>query len=509
MTDAARESGKHTPDRQGAAKPSAGVFVVSFLGAVAAAAAAFGLGGTLGVAVGVVVGLASAGICTALAAQAAGAPAAKVSALLDIALSDQAPNEPPASFRTEPWQSLYREVASSAAAQRASAMALLELEKVRRDQDDSPTEPEVHEPRPAYAADELIGSDEAVPPTAPYDREVGRKAVGTLRTYDEGLASLETDLAAVLRTLQSGSTPAGNGGNGSPAAMVDALVRTAADGIEDLAAGLMRANELTGVAEKVTNRATLLALNAALEATRSGSEAFASIAEETRRLAEYAREATDTISRLSSEIEFKVGDTIASIQSSSEDAKAAVASIGTDADVGAPAVSPAALESLESLVARTRGLRERLGASIEEFEEGAAMPPTVAEPVGVEESEPSRMSAIEIDENHDAAITEGPADGAAADGVPVEDEVSRFEPPAEAPSADASFDDPFEPVTPAGPKDHVEPRPVDPASLHDAVPEANDAPAAAAEPEGETPSTAPIEPKIPDWLEGIQPGGPR
>jgi hypothetical protein len=90
----------------------------------------------------------------------------------------------------------------------------------------------------------------------------------------------------------------------------------------------MRANELAGVAERVTNRATLLALNAALEATRSGSEAFASIAEETRRLAEYAREATDTISRLSNEIEDKVGETISSIQTSSEDAKAAVASSG-------------------------------------------------------------------------------------------------------------------------------------------------------------------------------------
>src|SRR5205814_9450978 len=114
----------------------------------------------------------------------------------------------------------------------------------------------------------------------------------------------------------------------TPAQLVDAVVLTAADGIEDLAAGLMRANELASVAERVTNRATLLALNAALEATRSGSEAFAAIAEETRRLAEFAREATDTISRLSSEIEYKGGETITAIHATSEDAKISLARMG-------------------------------------------------------------------------------------------------------------------------------------------------------------------------------------
>jgi methyl-accepting chemotaxis protein len=98
-------------------------------------------------------------------------------------------------------------------------------------------------------------------------------------------------------------------------------VQTAADGIEDLAAGLMRASELASVAERVTNRATLLALNAALEATRSGGEAFGAIAEETRQLAEFAREATDTITRLAGEIEIKVGETITAIHATSEDAE--------------------------------------------------------------------------------------------------------------------------------------------------------------------------------------------
>ena len=133
-------------------------------------------------------------------------------------------------------------------------------------------------------------------------------------------------------------------------------MHTAADGIEDLAAGLMRANELAGVAERVTNKATLLALNAALEATRSGSEAFAAIAEETRRLAEFAREATDTIARLSSEIEYKVGETITAIHATSEDAKSVVATF--QASPGSSSPIPTA--AVEALLRRAQELKRRL-----------------------------------------------------------------------------------------------------------------------------------------------------
>jgi methyl-accepting chemotaxis protein-like sensor len=153
------------------------------------------------------------------------------------------------------------------------------------------------------------------------------------------------------------ATTATDGSGRTPAQLVDAVVHTAADGIEDLAAGLMRANELAGVAERVTNKATLLALNAALEATRSGSEAFAAIAEETRRLAEFAREATDTISRLSSEIEYKVGETITAIHATSEDAKSAVA---TFQNTGGSSAPPLPTEAVEALLRRAQELKRRL-----------------------------------------------------------------------------------------------------------------------------------------------------
>jgi hypothetical protein len=178
----------------------------------------------------------------------------------------------------------------------------------------------------------------------------------------EMLRELNELIEGLDQLANSLSVPTITGGDAArtPAQLVDAVVHTAADGIEDLAAGLMRANELAGVAERVTNKATLLALNAALEATRSGSEAFAAIAEETRRLAEFAREATDTISRLSSEIEYKVGETITAIHATSEDAKSAVA--GFQSAPGEAAGPRIETGTVQRLLRRAQQLKRRLVA---------------------------------------------------------------------------------------------------------------------------------------------------
>lgn len=225
--------------------------------------------------------------------------------------------------------------------------------------------------------EELVGVDgEPLPEPWPKDAEP-RSGVPDPRISEaarRGLDELIRGLEALADALGRGgdSAPAAAGAARTPAQLVDAVVHTAADGIEDLAAGLMRANELAAVAERVTNKATLLALNAALEATRSGSEAFAAIAEETRRLAEFAREATDTISRLSSEIEYKVGETITAIHATSEDAKSAVAAL--PAADGAVASAPPAVShrAVEALLRRAREIRDGLGAP------AAATPPAAA-----------------------------------------------------------------------------------------------------------------------------------
>jgi len=215
--------------------------------------------------------------------------------------------------------------------------------------------------------EELVGTDgEPLPepwPKGVADHPIAldpRVQADTRRGLDELIDGL-TRMSETLAGAGNASVSV-EGGARTPAQLVDAVVHTAADGIEDLAAGLMRANELAAVAERVTNKATLLALNAALEATRSGSEAFAAIAEETRRLAEFAREATDTIARLSSEIEYKVGETITAIHATSEDAKSAVAALPSGLGSGGPAKPSVSPKAVETLLRRARALRDGLGA---------------------------------------------------------------------------------------------------------------------------------------------------
>jgi hypothetical protein len=217
---------------------------------------------------------------------------------------------------------------------------------------------------------ELVGTDgEPLPEPWPadadappaFDPRIRAEALRGVDAMITGLEALSRDLAQPVAGVPA---DAGTGRAArTPAQLVDDVVHTAADGIEDLAAGLMRANELASVAERVTNRATLLALNAALEATRSGSEAFAAIAEETRRLAEFAREATDTISRLANEIEYKVGETITAIHSTSEDAKLAVAALSGAAPL-ATVASPKHRDSVTALLGRAREVRKCLTATL-------------------------------------------------------------------------------------------------------------------------------------------------
>jgi hypothetical protein len=249
-------------------------------------------------------------------------------------------------LRVGPLHELLEAAREGAAMPVVNRLALSEAELVATDGEELPV-PWPAEPDSQPSA---VGIPVEAATGVPFDVETRAAMVREMDALISGLGELVTGLSASRVAAADGSAR-------TPAQLVDAVVHTAADGIEDLAAGLMRANELAGVAERVTNKATLLALNAALEATRSGSEAFAAIAEETRRLAEFAREATDTISRLSSEIEYKVGETITAIHATSEDAKSAVATF--QSSPGSPPIPTAAVEGL---LRRAQQLKRRLVA---------------------------------------------------------------------------------------------------------------------------------------------------
>lgn len=246
--------------------------------------------------------------------------------------------------------------------------------------------------------DELVGVD-GEPFPVPWPAGADDSAPMDPRVRAEARRSLEElirGLRALSETLVGAPAAVGRQAAGvrTPTQLVDAVVLTAADGIEDLAAGLMRANELASVAERVTNRATLLALNAALEATRSGSEAFAAIAEETRRLAEFAREATDTISRLANEIEYKVGETIHAIHAASEDAKSSLVALGGAAGASAAAPAPSGARArVAELLERAEAMRRSLGNLAPQSAPGPGAPasgaPASRPPVSETPAEPS------------------------------------------------------------------------------------------------------------------------
>jgi hypothetical protein len=298
---------------------------------------------------------------------------------------------------TDEWATLFERMNRIAFESRSNSTALTEMARVRkqidlaaslmRDGKDPLTEaPELRvgplqsllegmkgdDARP-FVSHMKLGEEELIGPggdplPSDWPRPTGDPAppiAGNNAALESGLKAMVRDLEDLRTTLAAtpnGENPASSDDVAlrTPAQLVDSVVLTAADGIEDLAAGLMRANELASVAERVTNRATLLALNAALEATRSGSEAFAAIAEETRRLAEFAREATDTISRLSSEIEYKVGETITAIHAASENAKTSLAELSGSA-VPVPSSARTARVQIVRLLDRSRELLNSLG----------------------------------------------------------------------------------------------------------------------------------------------------
>lgn len=460
--------------------PTVAVFAVALLAGLGAAGAAYGLGDLLGLGVGAVIAAIGA-VVAAVAARKAIPPDVKAIALLDAVTAEDAPSNPPSRFRAEPWASLYLRCVADAEAQRTATLAISEVKRLRSELEKKPAaaaEPEpAFEPSPSHEAHQLVGVNrsygEAATPAVSNDRAAVFQALTeALEPIRLELSAIEHDLEPLVVSLRAESSTTSTMRNGTPAQMVDALVQTAADGIEDLAAGLMRASELAGVAERVTNRATLLALNAALEATRSGSESFASIAEETRRLAEYAREATDTISRLSNEIELKVCETIASIQTSSEDAKAAVASMGSGTSGADHAVAPETVRAMQALLLRVRALRGRAVVN-DEAPADREEAPVVAAVTFVEEAVHATSAPSVAPSVPDSSISFGSVAFGEVEAPPAPSEFSEApESPDRAESTDAA-----EPAESAETPPTL--LPADPATL--------------------------VVPKIPDWLEGIEP----
>lgn len=116
-------------------------------------------------------------------------------------------------------------------------------------------------------------------------KDVQDKFVGTMKAVEEG----SQDMMELGRTSE--------------------LSRGAGNEVNDTMAGLMertgKAKEILGLIEGITNKTTLLALNASIEAAHAGEsgKGFAVVADEIRQLAEQTKSATDSISGIFAELQ--------------------------------------------------------------------------------------------------------------------------------------------------------------------------------------------------------------
>ncbi|MFH0777186.1 MAG: methyl-accepting chemotaxis protein [Candidatus Eisenbacteria bacterium] len=109
---------------------------------------------------------------------------------------------------------------------------------------------------------------------------------------------------------------------------ITGVIETAARGIEELTQGLIKAGALSRSSERIANRASVLALNVAVEAARASLPGMNILAEEIRKLAEFARGCSDESASLVKEIEAKVDSVIRTIHFSQEKARLRTRALG-------------------------------------------------------------------------------------------------------------------------------------------------------------------------------------
>jgi|GEM_PF-3470537 len=102
---------------------------------------------------------------------------------------------------------------------------------------------------------------------------------------------------------------------------VTKVIETAARGIEELTKGLIKANALSRSSERIANRASVLALNVAVEAARASLPGMNVLAEEIRKLAEFARNCSDESAVVVRETEAKVDSVVHAIHMSQEEVR--------------------------------------------------------------------------------------------------------------------------------------------------------------------------------------------
>jgi len=147
---------------------------------------------------------------------------------------------------------------------------------------------------------------------------------------------------------------------------VTKVVETAAKGIEELTKGLIKANALSRSSERIANRASVLALNVAIESARASLPGMNVLAEETRKLADFARGCSDESAVLVKEIEGKIDSVIRSIHMTQEEVRIRTGAFGFEPEDQTQLKEEAGAE-LDRITSRLDDAVEKLLSRVQEL----------------------------------------------------------------------------------------------------------------------------------------------
>jgi len=138
----------------------------------------------------------------------------------------------------------------------------------------------------------------------------------TVRELQRLGGELEQSMATLTAGVRSPDAEALGPWRESTRAAIEDLLDSSSGTVEHLGRGLMRVQEIADQVNLVANRATLIALNAALAGSRLGrpEAEMAELSEEMKRLAAEVRTATDRTAQLSRDVETEVASAVGSMR---------------------------------------------------------------------------------------------------------------------------------------------------------------------------------------------------
>ncbi|KPJ61275.1 MAG: hypothetical protein AMJ46_03025 [Latescibacteria bacterium DG_63] len=145
------------------------------------------------------------------------------------------------------------------------------------------------------------------------------------------------------------------------------VIETAARGIEELTRGIIKSNALSRSAERIANRASVLALNVAVEAAKASMPGMNVLSEEIRKLAEFARASSDESAALVGEIEAKVDSVVRTIHISQEEVRLRIRSLGVPTSEELAGEEEDVEGELDRLALRLGEATERLLTKLQEL----------------------------------------------------------------------------------------------------------------------------------------------